>query len=104
MGEYQLNGVLNTQGVWKVYDIINLMDNSYLPCMDVLKFCEDLGIMMVPMLSCGYRFSYGVKDMDDKSRNMPAKLKGIVYKTMKPEWLLKHRLAFKVLNAYYIAG
>lgn len=89
----------------RVFDIISLSDNRYLSWIDMDKFCVDLRLPTVQMYNYGYPFMMNHDQLqafvEEKVYANGAPVEGAVFRTIEPEWILRNRASFKVLNLKY---
>jgi hypothetical protein len=103
IGHYALIGVQSLPPMY--YDVLDMTNNQYLGWNDLSKFCEDIGVSTVPLISYGYRFDLTPEGVESVAQNMNETLgkvvAGMVYRTVEPEWVLEHRLELVIRNARY---
>jgi len=89
----------------RVFDIISLSENRYLNWLDIDKFCIDLDIPPVQLINYGLPFMMNHDQLqafvEDKVYANGTPVEGVVFRTIEPEWLLKDRVSFKVINLKY---
>lgn len=116
MGEYAVQMEIvgpgiqgNTMGLRRcearVFDIISLTENRYFNWLDLDQFCVDMDLTPVQLISYGLPFMMN-HDMlqayvEDKVYANGTPVEGVVFRSIDPEWLLKDRVSFKVINLKY---